>query len=148
MRTARRGLLFFALFLMTAMLFTAAVSAIGMPGGREGAAAGMPDPLTGSDMPGDTEGNLGDTEPGADSWLGEADGIIDGTAGEPGTGTQSDTLLPGDGSAPDSATDTAGTSSGNGEEGGMSVWGIVITIVIILAVAALIIALIPKKRSM
>lgn len=144
-----RTALFLAAILTTALLFTAAVAAIEMPQGREGSFSrdsAVSDPLMGSDMLGDTEGNLGDTAPGEDSWTGENDGWID-DSGDVGMGSDAGTGLPGNDSAGDSATDTAGTSSGSTEDRGMSVFGIVITIVIIVAVVALIIALIPKKRT-
>ncbi len=156
-KTKRRtGAALLAVLLLCMIVFTAAAGAVEMPR-REGSSAGeslsggsegpggqsgagdsmMSDPMMGSDMMGDTGDNLGDTAPGDDSWIGENDGVIDGTSGEAsdGTGTQ------------DTATDTAGTSSGDTADGGMSVFGIVITVVIILAVVALIIALIPKKRT-
>lgn len=153
MGAAGLSALLLALTLTAALIFTAAVSAIELPQGREnlsggenGGTAGGDSMLDGlmpdSGMMSDTEGNLGDTAPGEDSLIGDNDGFIEGTSD---SGTASD--LPGSDSTEDTATDTAGTSSGAEDDGGMSVFGIVITVVIILAVVALIIALIPKKKS-
>ena len=150
-KTLRRlGAAGISLLLITVICVTAA-AAIELPRGREALPGSDPavsdpavsdpmmsdplpdDPLMGEDMMGGTENNLGDTEPGTDPWIGEADGFIEDPADSVST--------------EDTATDTAGTSSGNEEGRGMSVFGIVITVVILLAVAALVIALIPKKKS-
>ncbi len=83
--------------------------------------------------------NGGDSA-GAESGSGTAGGT--GTAGGSGTNDTRDT----EAVTGDMATDTAASSSGNGSDDGTSVFGVVITIIIILAVAALIFALIPKRK--
>lgn len=77
-------------------------------------------------------GALGDT--------GNGDGVIEGTETgmHGGTGTNN-------GAGTNDGTDTAQTSSG--DTGGMSVFGIILTIIIVAAIIALLVALIPRRRN-
>ena len=90
-----------------------------------------------------TDGLMGGMMNGGDSAGAESGtGTVGGTGTAGGTNDTRDT----EAVTGDMATDTAASSSGSGSDDGMSVFGVVITIIIILAVAALIFALIPKRK--
>jgi hypothetical protein len=78
-----------------------------------------------------TDGNLGDTSGPMES----GDGVIEGT--------EDTNLSP----MSDMADDTAGDTAGQTGEGGSSLLGIIITLLLIGAVVILIFALIPKRKS-
>ena len=83
------------------------------------------------DMFDTTDGNLGDTSGPMES----GDGVIEGT--------EDTNLSP----MSDMADDTAGDTAGQTDEGGSSLLGIIITLLLIGAVVILIFALIPKRKS-
>ena len=83
------------------------------------------------DMFDTTDGNLGDTS----GPMERGDGVIEGT--------EDTNLSP----MSDMADDTAGDTAGQTDEGGSSLLGIIITLLLIGAVVILIFALIPKRKS-
>jgi len=111
-----------------------------LPGGESGGTVGS-DTHAGTGT--DTSGTLGDTN--ADGFIesGTGDGFLESESEmmSDDRGTSADTET-----ATDTATDTAQSSSKE-EDGGIGVFGVVLTVVIIGAAAALIFALMPKKRA-
>ena len=103
----------------------------GLSGGQGdmGNSGGMND--SSGDMFDTTDGNLGDTSGPMES----GDGVIEGT--------EDTNLSP----MSDMAGDTAGDTAGTTDEGGSSLLGIIITLLLIGAVVILIFALIPKRKS-
>ena len=103
----------------------------GLSGGQgdAGNSGGMND--SSGDMFDTTDGNLGDTAGPMES----GDGVIEGT--------EDTNLSP----MSDMADDTAGDTAGQTDEGGSSLLGIIITLLLIGAVVILIFALIPKRKS-
>lgn len=104
-----------------------------MPGAEGGSG------MIGSDSDAESSGTLGDT-----SDVTSGDGVVDGSA-DGFLGDESD-MTADSTREPDTETETAATSSGE-ESRGLSVMGVVLTLVIIAAVAALLFALMPKRRQ-
>ena len=99
--------------------------------GNSGGMNGSGDMGGSGDMFDTTDGNLGDTSGPMES----GDGVIEGT--------EDTNLSP----MSDMADDTAGQTAGQTDEGGSSLLGIIITLLLIGAVVILIFALIPKRKS-
>ncbi|MBE6560300.1 MAG: hypothetical protein E7662_04175 [Ruminococcaceae bacterium] len=108
----------------------------------EGAESIVEDVLPGGD--GEADSSLGDTN---------GDGVVESDTGtgavESMMGADSESDQAGKDSAggTDSETDTAQSSSGNADKDGMGVFGVILTVVIIGAAAALLFALWPKRRN-
>lgn len=104
----------------------------GENGGMNGSQGGdMGNSGSSGDMFDTTDGNLGDTSGPTES----GDGVIEGTE-DTNTSPMSDM-----------GDDTSGDTAGSTDEGGSSLLGIIITLLLIGAVVILIFALIPKKKS-
>lgn len=99
--------------------------------GESGGMNGSGNSGSSGDMFDTTDGNLGDTSGPMES----GDGVIEGT--------EDTNLSP----MSDMADDTAGDTAGQTDEGGSSLLGIIITLLLIGAVVILIFALIPKRKS-
>ena len=96
-------------------------------------------------MPDTTGATLGDTDADGKIESGTGDGFF-GNESEMTDATDGTSRETGRESTQENATDTAQSSSGS-ESGGIGVFGVVLTIVILGAAAALIFALMPKKRA-
>ncbi|MBQ4042428.1 MAG: hypothetical protein IJD06_00410 [Clostridia bacterium] len=102
-----------------------------MPGGETGSG------MIGSDTAAESSGTLGDT-----SDVTSGDGVVEGT-GDGFLGDESEMMAE---STREPETETAATSSGE-ESRGISLMGVILTLIIIAAVAALLFALMPKRRN-
>lgn len=107
----------------------------------EGAESFVEDMLPGGE--GEADSSLGDTN---------GDGVVESGTGtgavESMMGADSESGQTGkDSSGTDGEMDTAQSSSGSADKDGMGVFGVILTVVIIGAAAALLFALWPKKRN-
>lgn len=105
-----------------------------MPGGEPGSGT------VGSDTAADSSGTLGDTSDGT-----SGDGAVEGTA-DGFLGDESEMMDESSSGAGDTETETAATSSGE-QSRGIGIMGVVLILIIIAAVAALLFALMPKRRN-
>ncbi|MGM9652865.1 MAG: hypothetical protein ACI3XP_04430 [Eubacteriales bacterium] len=101
------------------------------------------DHMNGSGALGDTGNGDGVIE-GTETGMHGGTGTNNGTGTDNGIGTNNGTGT-NNGDGTNDGTDTAQTSSG--DTGGMSVFGIILTIIIVASIIALLVALIPRRRN-